>query len=309
MNRCPISYRDIPDGTRYSKEGLKSLSPRLRDLQDLPYSAEEQRQEAVARAAKMSIQGMQPKLSAKLDVSRERFEIVDMEGLYILKPQSHYPELPQNEDLTMRLANTIGVEVPLHGMVYSKDGTLTYFIRRFDRGKKNERIALEDFAQISGSSRDTKYNSSMERVASVLEEHCTFPLVEKVKLFRLTLFNFLVGNEDMHLKNFSLIRRDGKIELSPAYDLVNSTIALTNAVEELALPLAGKKRNLSRSLFLDYFGKERLGLNDAVIKDVLATITRAFGNWEDLLHRSFLSADMKKKYSELLSARRSTLEL
>ena len=113
----------------------------------------------------------------------------------------------------------------------------------------------------------------------------------------------------MHLKNFSLIRRDGKIELSPAYDLVNSTIALTNAVEELALPLAGKKRNLSRSLFLDYFGKERLGLNDAVIKDVLATITRAFGNWEDLLHRSFLSADMKKKYSELLSARRSTLEL
>ncbi|MBI5473016.1 MAG: HipA domain-containing protein [Ignavibacteriae bacterium] len=309
MSRCPITYGEIPDGTRYSSDGLRNLSRQLRNLHDLPYSAEEQRQEAVARASRMSIQGVQPKLSARLNVAREQFDIVDNEGIYILKPQSHYPELPENEDLTMRLAAAIGVEVPLHGLLYSKDTSLTYFIKRFDRGPKKERFAVEDFAQLSMKSRDTKYDSSMEQVASVIDKHCTFPLIEKVKLFRLTLFSFLIGNEDMHLKNFSLIRRERKIELSPAYDLINTTIALGNAAEELALPLDGRKRGLSRSLFVEYFGRKRLSLTESVMSDVLEAFTKGFQIWEDLMTKSFLSENMKGKYSELIRRRRRTLGL
>ena len=133
MNRCLITYEEIPDGEHYSARGLKLLSPRLKDLQPLPYSSEEQRQEAVARASKMSIQGVQPKLSSRLNVTKEVFEIVDAGGEYILKPQSNFSEVPENEDLTMRLAASIGVEIPLHGLLYSKDNSLTYFIKRFDR--------------------------------------------------------------------------------------------------------------------------------------------------------------------------------
>jgi serine/threonine-protein kinase HipA len=216
MNRCPITYEEC-EGGKYSLKGLKQLSPRLKSLKDFPFSAEEQVREAIARAAKMSIQGVQPKLSVHLNVKNENFEIVDTGGRYIFKPQTtNYREVPENEDVTMRLAKLIEIDVPLHGLVYSKDDTMTYFIRRFDRVGRNKKIPVEDFAQLSGKDRETKYESSMEQIISLIEQFCTFPSIEKLKLFNLTLFNYLVGNEDMHLKNFSVIRRDLKVELSPA---------------------------------------------------------------------------------------------
>lgn len=147
----------------------------------------------------------------------------------------------------------------------------------------------------------------MEQAITVIDHYCTFPLVEKLKLFRLTIFNFLVGNEDMHLKNFSLILRKGKVELSPAYDLINTTIALSNVTEEIALPLRGKKRNLSRSIMEEYFGKERLGLTEGVIKEVLSEIAAIFLVWKELIEISFLSDAMKHKYMELVSNRRQVL--
>ncbi|MDC7242277.1 MAG: HipA domain-containing protein, partial [Spirochaetales bacterium] len=133
MNKCPIAY--IPCGeNRYSDEGLRQLSASLRTLKDLEYTADEQRKEAYNRASKMSIQGVQPKLSAILSFKKEKFEIVDKGGKYILKPQHNiFPEMPENEDLTMRLAREIGLEIPQHGLIWSKDKSLTYFIKRFDR--------------------------------------------------------------------------------------------------------------------------------------------------------------------------------
>jgi serine/threonine-protein kinase HipA len=309
MSRCPISYEEIPDGTRYSREGLKRLSRRLRDLHDLPYSAEEQRREAVARASRMSVQGMQPKLSARLNVARGLFDIVNAGGEYILKPQTHYAQVPENEDLSMRLAETVGIGVPLHGLLHSRDGSLTYVIRRFDRAGRKGKIALEDFAQLSGRSRDTKYDSSMEQVTDVIDRFATFPAVEKVKLFRRTLFSFLIGNEDMHLKNFSLIRRNGKVELSPAYDLLNTTIAMGNVKEELALPLDGKKRNLTRRLLVEYFGYERLGLPARVVTEVLSDFAAAMDTWETRIRGSFLTGAMQEKYIHLASQRRRILSL
>ena len=178
MNRCPITYEEC-QGSRYSIEGLKKLSPKLRYLKDFPFSAEEQIREAVFRAAKMSIQGVQPKLSVRLNVKKEIFEIADKGGHYIFKPQTINEEVPENEDVTMRLAKLIRIEVPLHGLVYSKDGSMTYFIRRFDRASRNKKIPVEDFAQLSGKNRETKYDSSMEQVISLIEKFCTFPAIEK----------------------------------------------------------------------------------------------------------------------------------
>ncbi|MDI6803953.1 MAG: HipA domain-containing protein [Bacteroidota bacterium] len=307
MSRCPITYEEIQSGTRYSSQGLKLLARQLKNLEDIPYSAEEQRNEAVVRASKMSIQGMQPKLSAVLNIAQGKFEVVDNGGVYILKPQSYFPEVPENEDLTMKLAYLLGIEVPLHGLIYSKDKSLTYFIKRFDRIPRKKKLSVEDFAQLSCKTRDTKYDSSMEQIISIIDRYCTFPLIEKVKLFRLTLFNFLIGNEDMHLKNFSLIRRDRKIELSPAYDLLNTTIALRNVTEEIALPLGGKKRNLTRKLLIEYFGYERLKLNEPVIQDVLTKLSSVFNLWEETIKKSFLSESMQDKYFELLTKRRKVL--
>ncbi len=306
MNRCPITYELT--GNTYSAAGLHSLSPSLTELKIFPYSAEEQVREAAQRASKMSVQGVQPKLSAVLDIKQKIFEIVDKNGQYILKPRNYiYPELPENEDLSMKMAKLAGIDTPTHGLIYSKDGTMTYFIKRFDRIGRNKKLPVEDFAQLTGNRRDTKYDSSMEKVAGVIDRFCTFPSVEKIKLFRLTLFNFLIGNEDMHLKNFSLITRDGKIELSPSYDLLNSSIAVEKPLEEIALSLGGKRRNLTARLLIDYYGKERLGLKGKVIQGVIEKITASFPGWESLIDINFLSGNMKMKYKELLKHRRYIL--
>ena len=203
MNRCPITYQLC--SARYSEQGLKLLSRTLTTLHDLPLTAEQLRREAVARAATVSLQGVQPKVAARLNVAAGRFEFVDVGGPYILKPQTAaYPEVPENDDLTMRMAAQAGIDTPFHGLIYGIDGALTYFIRRFDRKGRKERIHVEDFAQLSGNSRATKYRSSMEQVVQTINDFCTFPAVERLKLFRLVLFCFLVGNADMHLKNFAL---------------------------------------------------------------------------------------------------------
>ena len=174
----------------------------------------------------MSIQGVQPKLSAVLSVKEQVFKVTDRGGRYMIKPQHVvYPNLPENEAITMHLAKAAGIEVPVHGLMYSEDGTMSYFVRRFDRMGQAKKLAVEDFAQLSGHSRETKYSFSMEKLASILDDFCTFPVIEKAGLFKRSLFNFLVGNEDMHLKNFSLITRNQKIELAPGYDFLNTTVA------------------------------------------------------------------------------------
>lgn len=307
MNTCPITYEPCGE-KKYSEKGLKLLSRNLTHLEDFPYTQEEQLREAAARAPKMSIQGVQPKLSAKLKVTEGIFEVTDRGGEYILKPQNAlYPELPENEDLTMRLGDTIGLQIPLHGLIYSKDQKLTYFIKRFDRYGKGNKYSVEDFAQLAGKSRDTKYDYSMEKVAGIIDNYCTFPAIEKIKLFKLTIFNFLIGNEDQHLKNFSLITKDDKVTFTPFYDLINTTISLANPIEEFALPLKGKKNKLSRKILVEYWGKERLRLNNQVIDQTLNSLTDKFGRWIELINNSFLSKEMKEKYLALLDERRKVI--
>lgn len=306
---CPISYLPCGDN-RYSPAGLKMLSPRLNALKDLEYTAEEQRREAYNRSAKMSVQGVQPKLSAVLNGREEKFGIVDQGGRFILKPQHNlFYQMPENEDLTMRLATIAGLEIPLHGLVWSKDRSLTYFIQRFDRTGHRDKIPVEDFAQLGGLSRDTKYDYSMEKVVKLIDTYCTFPAVEKIKFFRLTVFNFLIGNEDAHVKNFSLISRKGLTTLSPCYDLVNTTIVLRRPAEELALPLRGKKSHLTRGILIDYLGRERCELTAKSIDRVLDAISSSLPKWYALVDASFLTPEMKLKYHDLLHDRLGRLKL
>lgn len=311
MTRCPITLEEIPAGTRYSRAGLRLLDPRLKeDLQPLNFTAAQQLQEAAAQADKMSIQGVQPKLSAVLRVKERQFEIVDRGGRYILKPcPAAWAEVPANEALTMTLAGRSGIEVPAHGLIYAADESLTYFIRRFDRVGRGDKLPVEDFAQLTDQKRDTKYESSMERVAKVIETHCTFPAVENVKLARRVIFSFLTGNEDMHLKNFSLITRDGKVELSPAYDLLNTTIILNvNAKEEFALPIHGKKSNLTRNDLARYFCIERLGLEEKLMEKLFQDLLHAATTWPEIIQRSFLSVEKQNAYQVVLNERIARLQ-
>jgi len=303
MNRCPITY-ELCGNNKYSEKGLRMIAPKLTHLNDLPYTAAELRQEAANRAKKLSIQGVQPKLSATISVVEQEFKIVDQFGTYIIKPQNDlFPELPQNEDVTMRMAKVFGLDVPFHGMLYAKDGSLSYFIKRFDRYGKGKKLATEDFAQLTGNTRDTKYHFTMEKLVPVIDEFCSFPAIEKADFFKRILFCYVTGNEDMHLKNFSLITKNGKTTLTPIYDFLNSSIVIKNPEEEIALTLKGKKSNLKASDFIDYYAKDRLQLNEKTIATILEQMHNAIPKWEELLQISLLSDEMKEKYLGLLGAK------
>lgn len=308
---CPITYAPITANEKYSIRGLRQLSSALKNLQDLPYTTEQQIIEARKCADKMSIQGVQPKLSAKLNVKNGSFELCTIGGTYILKPQNKdYAELPENEDLTMHLAASV-IEVPLHGLLYSADGKFTYFIKRFDRASYGNKISLEDFAQLSGCNRDTKYDFSMEKIIPIIDQYCTFPIIEKTKLFTRVIFNYLIGNEDMHLKNYSLITRNDIIELAPAYDFINTTIAIgiNQVKDQIALPLNGKKSNLTRKDLIDYFGQQRLGLKADIMEQILSKFKTSIPQWYILINSSFLSEIAKEEYKTVLEAKIKILKL
>jgi serine/threonine-protein kinase HipA len=193
-------------------------------------------------------------------------------------------------------------------MVYAKDDTLSYFIKRYDRIGKNKKLHVEDFAQLAGEKRETKYNYSVEKLIKLIDDNCTFPQIEKIKFFKRFLFNFLVGNEDMHLKNYSIISQNDKIELSPAYDFLNSSIILGKDVEETALTLKGKKKNLTKDILIDYLGLERLKLNNKVIDKTIKELQNAIPSWFELINNSFLGKDLKEDYKELLEKRIQVLD-
>jgi serine/threonine-protein kinase HipA len=235
---------------------------------------------------------------------------VDRGGRFILKPNPlAYEEVPANEALTMRMAAEVGIEVPVHGLLRAKDDSWVYFVKRYDREGRSGKVHVEDFTQLSGATRVTKYDSSLERVVQLVEQFCTFPAIEKPKLAKRLLFCFLTGNEDMHLKNFSIWIQDSVVSLTPAYDLLNSTLVLENAKEESALPLQGKKRKLTKELWLDYFCKDRLKLTPGQIDKVVKDLQKAMPAFDRLIGQSFLSEDRQAGYRTILHARAKRLGL
>jgi serine/threonine-protein kinase HipA len=310
MPFCPITLTPVPEGTTYSLAGLRMLNPKLTKLEPIDLTYEEQIRQARLRADKMSVQGVQPKLSALLKVTAGCFEVVDRGGKFLLKPNPiSFSEVPANESVTMSMAAAAGIDVPVHGLVPAIDDSWVYFIRRFDRTGHSKKLHVEDFSQLSGASRESKYESSLEKVAKLVEEHCTFPALEKPKLAKRLLFCFLTGNEDMHLKNFSLLVANGTVSLSPAYDLLNTTLVLDNAIEESALPLKGKQQELTRNDWLKYFCKECLALSNTITEKLLADLQGAIPEWQRLLSHCHLSETRKLAYLELLNERAGRIGL
>ena len=310
MANCAINLEPLPAGRCYSETGLRSIHPKLKHLEPLEYSYAAQLAEVRRRSDKMSIQGVQPKLSAVLKLKDSSFALVDRGGRFILKPNPlAYEEVPANEALTMCMAAEVGIEVPVHGLLRAKDDSWVYCVKRYDREGRTGKVHVEDFAQLSGANRETKYDSSLERVVQLVEQFCTFPAIEKPKLAKRLLFCFLTGNEDMHLKNFSIWMQDAVVSLTPAYDLLNSTLVLENAKEESALPLQGKKRKLTKELWLDYFCKDRLKLTPGQIDKVVKDLQKAMPAFDRLIGQSFLSEDRQLGYRTILHDRAKRLGL
>ncbi len=308
---CPICYTPCDRGD-YSSRGLRLLSPRLDHLRPFPFDRREALQLAVDQKVKMSISGVQPKLGARLSLKNKCFEITNKGGAYILKPDNpHFPHVPANEAATMHIAGLAGAEKPLSGMIYDRNHQLIYFVKRFDRLGKFKR-AVEDFGQLLGLPRAKKYDASMEDLVWVVKKYASFPALELPRLFMLIVLNYLLGNEDGHIKNFALITDSkGVVRLSPVYDLVNTTILAAGnspVLEETALPLRGRKKGLTKLDFEEYLARKVMGLPLKIIQGIWRNLEQTLIRGANFIQtESFLSAEMKLKYLFIMGMRRLRL--
>ncbi len=258
---------------------------------------------------KATITGVQPKLSLhieKPDNEPEKLTIVGLWGQFILKPQSpKWNELPQIEDLTMHLAEISNIRTAEHSLVRLGSGQLAYITKRMDRRNGNK-LHMEDMCQLLGRLTEDKYKSSHEQIAREIKRSSIHPGLDLVRFYELTLFSFLTGNADMHLKNFSLLKNDhGHYELAPAYDLVASALVAEGDDEELALALCGKKKRLGKS---DFFrAMTTSGIPDKAAENILNKYAKLSNKWLDFVNQSFLSKEMMEHYSQLIKKKHDQL--
>lgn len=261
----------------------------------------------------IAVPGVQPKLSLTLvqdavnEGKHNRLTVVGaLGGNYILKPPSpYYPQMPENEHVTMRIAETMSIRVVPSSLIRLKTGELSYITRRIDRTVKGEKIHMLDMFQLLEAV--DKYKSSMERIGKAIHSFSENTLLDIGYFFEIVVFSFLTGNNDMHLKNFSLIHMDGTWQLSPAYDLLNVQLANPADEEELALPLEGKKKKLKREHF-DRLGKG-LGLSPKQVTNTMKRFKEKKEEATTWIDHSFLSDNFKDQYKELMTRRYGLLEL
>lgn len=252
-----------------------------------------------------AITGVQPKLSINVEKRKNepsRLTIVGFHGDFILKPpSSQFKELPENEDVTMHLAELVKIKTAKHGLIRLKSGELAYITKRFDRNK-GDKIAVEDFCQLSENLTEHKYRGSIEKIGKLVYTFSKNQGFEAQRLFELVLFCYLTGNADMHLKNFSLIENAlGEFELSPAYDLLNTTIVIPEDEEESALTINGKKSKLNRNDFKVL--ATSLKISDKSLEAIYKRFEAVLPTWHTWINQSFLTKEFKYKYTQLITHR------
>ncbi len=310
MSRCLYCYQLLEVGQvdfhpSCSRKMFGSATP-----PELPYSEEDISKLALQFIQqRVSVTGVQPKLSMDITSGREpkKLTIVGLWGNYILKPPSNlYPGLPENEDLVMHLAAWCGISTVPHSLIRLKSGSLAYITKRIDRSKSGKRH-MEDMCQLTERMTEHKYSGSHEQIARAILKFSANPLLDVINFYELTLFCYLTGNADMHLKNFSLIDEPGiGYHLSPAYDLLCTAVANPDDKEELALTLNGRKRKITLSDFQKAMTQAHISTR------VIDSIFRKYKDAHipamlKFIGTCFLSDELKYEVKELIESRSNTL--
>ena len=309
MCKCLYCYKELEEGQKDFHPGCARKFFGTSEAPLLEYRREELDALAVqVIQAQTSLTGVQPKLSLNLHKHEgsNRLTIVGLWGEFIFKPQTDaYPELPENEDLTMHMAEAARIKVVPHSLIQLADGSLGYITRRIDRTKKGEKIDMEDMCQLTLHPTEYKYKSSCEQIAKAIAAYSSTPRLDLVNFMQVLLFSFVTGNNDMHLKNFSLYRPKALYQLSPAYDLLNVAIANPKDKEEMALSINGKKAQIKLADFLK--SSDTMGIEQRVTLGLIDGLRNAMPAWINLINDSFLSDEMKQNYLDLIIRRMDIL--
>ena len=204
----------------------------------------------------LTVPGVQKKLSLHLSSDIDaRHTNVDYPSGYLLKPQTEeFENMPEFEDLAMRLAEIMGIQTVPHALI-KMNGEYAYITKRIDREITEKEIklyAMEDFCQLSCRLTQDKYKGSYEQCGWIIKKYSTTPGLDMSELFLRVLGSFVMGNSDMHLKNFSLretAQGNRRFQLSKAYDMLPVNVIMPEDKEQMALTINGKKRNIHKKEF------------------------------------------------------------
>lgn len=310
MCRCLYCYHPLEKGEKDFHPGCARKFFGTEKVPVLDYTCKDLEQLALQIIKdQTSLTGVQPKLSLHLNEHEgsQRLTIVGLWGNFICKPQTmQFKYMPETEDLTMHLAEVAKIDVVPHTLMRMADGTLCYLTKRIDRDAKGEKMAMEDMCQLTERQTEYKYKSSYERIAKAIAQYSSMPKMDVTNFFETVLFSWITGNNDMHLKNFSLYEpQDGTIRLTPAYDLLNAAILNPKDDEELALTLNGRKKRLKRTDFVA--AGETMGIDPKTVDRLIGKYVRLYPRMSEFIGQSFLDEELKNRYNEMLRERISRL--
>lgn len=310
-NKCLICYGPTNAEDYHPRCAFKFFQ--RRQIPELPYIAEKINElERQIIKDRSTIAGVQKKIS--LDIEKgsggKRLTIVGLWGRFILKPpHQNYPEMPAIEHVSMKIANEMKIAVVPHALIKMPDGELAYISRRIDRPIDGSKLHMEDMCQLTGRLTEDKYKSSMENVAKTIKMFSSTPMLDVINFFEVAIFSYLIGNADMHLKNFSLLWKDTEhVTLAPAYDLISTGLLISEKddPEEMALTLNGKKSRFSKKdIFI--FG-DNVGLGKKQIENAIAKFLTSTAAIYSIIDGSFLSDEAKEKFKILVCERAKRLE-
>ncbi len=261
-----------------------------------------------------TVPGVQKKLSLHLvsDTNKPRLTLVNYPTGYILKPQvAEFEALPESEQLIMSMADMAGISTVPHALIKGNTG-LAYITRRIDRKVNKdsiEMLAMEDFCQLDLRLTEDKYRGSYERCAKIITMHSSRIGIDMAEFFIRLVFSFIVGNSDMHLKNFSLIETaegSGEYVLSPAYDLLPVNANMPADKEQFALPMNGKKTNIRKKDFLVF--ADECGITRTTAEKLIENLVALTPKWLAMCENSLLPTELKSRLTAIITERTAVLK-
>lgn len=261
-----------------------------------------------------TVPGVQKKLSLHLfsEKGKPRITLVNCPAGYILKPQvAEFEALPEAEQLVMCMADAAGISTVPHALIMG-NGSLAYITKRVDRvfEKNNVKmLAMEDFCQLDLRLTQDKYKGSYERCAKIIARYSSRKGLNMTELYLRLVFSFIVGNSDMHLKNFSLIETEegsGQYLLSPAYDLLPVNVIMSEDEEQFALALNGKKMNIRRKDFLVF--ADECGISRSSAEKMIAMLVSKKEKFISMCNDSPMPKHLKERFVALIEERMRVLE-
>ncbi len=316
----------MPGFSGYSPRAIKMLfdGVAVSPILDIDFEKEWGQQQARDNMSNMSISGAQEKFSALVDNGHIRLSHQGEQATHILKPApfnlglSTRKQIPANEHLTMQIAAQVyGIRTAANGLCFSSSGQPVYITKRFDVVGSVKDCSQEDFAAIlqmteQGNDSNFKYHGNYAQIADAIRKIIPAWMPQMEQFFKMVVFNYLFGNEDAHMKNFSMVNRGNEYFLAPAYDLINTCVHIQSG-SDLGLmdglsPEIEKSETYERTghpcrLDFERFA-ERIGLPKKRADMVLSMFMDIPQETYALINRSFLNDKMKRIYKRVIEERK-----